>query len=310
MKKAVVGIDVGGTNVKLGLVQPSGKIISRTNLITKLFKRNKEELIKAILQAITDMLQKNNYKKAEIAGIGVGLPGLINPQRGIVHFLPNIPGWRQVPLKKIMESRLRIPTYIENDAKLNTLGEWKLGAGIGVENLVCITLGTGIGSGLILNNALYRGEGFVAGELGHVPLNEQGPKCNCGGVGCFERYVGNTYLLEKAVKIFENQNITLEEIYKLASQGDQRALKFWEDTATHIGNGLVGVVNLLNPRLIIVGGGVSHNHKFLFPTMRKIIKNRAMSVQASMVKIVRANLATDAGILGAQVLVQNGLRAH
>src|SRR3989338_2639543 len=299
MKKAVVGIDVGGTNVKLGLVQPSGKIISRTNLITKLFKRNKEELIKAILQAITDMLQKNNYKKAEIAGIGVGLPGLINPQRGIVHFLPNIPGWRQVPLKKIMESRLRIPTYIENDAKLNTLGEWKLGAGIGVENLVCITLGTGIGSGLILNNALYRGEGFVAGELGHVPLNEQGPKCNCGGVGCFERYVGNTYLLEKAVKIFENQKITLEEIYKLASQGDQRALKFGEDTATHIGNGLVGVVNLLNPRLIIVGGGVSHNHKFLFPTMRKIIKNRAMSVQASMVKIVRANLATDAGNLGA-----------
>jgi len=184
-----------------------------------------------------------------------------------------------------------------------TLGEWKFGAGRGYKNLLCMTLGTGVGGGLILNNALYRGEGFVAGEIGHIPLNENGPLCNCGGRACFERAVGNQILLARIKKIF-GRDFSIESVHALAHNGDRRALKFWEETATHIGNGLVGVVNVLNPPLIIIGGGVANNERFLFQTISRVIKARAMKVQAAMVKIVRAKLGNDAGIIGAQVLVK------
>jgi predicted NBD/HSP70 family sugar kinase len=166
-----------------------------------------------------------------------------------------------------------------------------------------MTLGTGVGSGLILDGELYRGPGFAAGELGHVPLNEEGPSCGCGGYGCLESYVGNKRLVARAQEIMKRKEVTLEEMNALAQKGNAGALKFWQETATHIGNGLVGVVNMLNPERIVIGGGVSNNHEFLFKTINAVIKKRAMMTQASMVKIVRAKLGNDAGILGAQVLV-------
>ena len=165
-----------------------------------------------------------------------------------------------------------------------------------------------MGAGLVLNGALYRGEGFVAGELGHMPLNEKGPDCNCGGWGCFECYVGNGHLLKEARKIFKKNTIELPDVFYLANQGNVRAIRFWEETAAHIGNALVGVVNLLNPRLIVLGGGVSNNYKFMGKTINAIINKRAMKVQAKMVKIVRAKLSDDAGIIGAQVLVKEAIR--
>jgi len=184
------------------------------------------------------------------------------------------------------------------------LGEWKFGSGKGFGDLICITLGTGVGGGIILDNKLYRGLGFAAGELGHVPINEKGPRCSCGGSGCLERYVGNSILVNKAKKIFRKK-ISLEEIDRLASKGNKKAKKFWEDTAEHIGNGLVGVVNLFNPELIIIGGGVSKAHRHLFKKIREVIKNRAMKVQGSMAKVVKARLGDDAGIIGTWVLVNN-----
>lgn len=205
-----------------------------------------------------------------------------------------------------MEQKLKISTFIENDVNLITLGEWTFGAGRGLRNLVCMTLGTGVGGGLVLDNALYRGEHFAAGEIGHMPLNENGPTCNCGGWGCFERYVGNRSLLKNASLIF-GRDIPLEEIFRLANKGEKRALHFWEEAATHIGNGLVGLVNLLNPRLIIIGGGVSNNFKFLKEKIQMIIRKRAMPVQAETVKIVRAQLGDDAGIIGAEALVREFL---
>lgn len=306
MKKRTIGIDVGGTNIKFGLVSDSAQIIARTHLATGKFTQNRRKLIEAVVERIERLILENNLSKKDILGVGFGLPGLINPETGIVNFLPNIPGWKNVPLKKILEKKLKIPVFLENDVNLVTLGEWKYGAGIGYENLICITLGTGVGGGLILDGRLYRGEGFVAGEIGHMPLNEKGPSCNCGGVGCFERYVGNRQILLKAKKILKKENIQrIQDIFPLADKGDKRALRVWEEIAAHIGHGLVGVVNLLNPRLIIIGGGVSNNFKFLYKTINKIIARRAMKVQAKMVKIARAKLGDDGGILGADVLIRN-----
>jgi len=302
MSKYVIGVDVGGTNIKLGLVDPSRNVIDRTNLVTQHFIRDRKKLIDAIAAQIAGIIEKNGLTRKDIQGIGIGLPGLINTPDGIVSLLPNIPGWRNVPLKKDLESRLKIRVFLENDVNLITLGEWKYGTGRGASNMICMTLGTGVGAGLVLDGHLYRGPGFAAGELGHMPLNEHGPSCGCGGFGCLEAYVGNRQLAAWGSKVVKKE-MTLEALRALAQKGDAKALKFWKDAATHIGNGLVGPVNLLNPERIVIGGGVSHSHEFLFPTIREIIRKRAMPTQASMVKVVRAGLGNDAGILGAQVLV-------
>ncbi len=304
MPKHILGIDVGGTNIKLGLIDHVGRIIRRNNLSTKSYIRNKKILIDALLNHIHDLLYLENLKNKDLLGIGIGLPGLVDPKRGIVKSLTNIPGWQNVALKKIFQKSLKIPTFIENDVNLITLGEWKLGAGKGCQDLVCITLGTGVGGGLILSNELYYGAGFATGEVGHIPLNEKGPVCNCGGMGCLEVHVSNRTLLKKAQEIFKKKAITIEDVYQLANRGNKLAIQFFEETATHIGNGLTGVVNLLNPRLIIIGGGISNNWKFLFRTIQQIIQGRAMKVQGKMVKIVRAKLGDDAGIMGAYVLVK------
>jgi glucokinase len=310
MKQYTVGVDIGGTNIKLGLVNRSGTIIGRAVLSTKNLSKNKKKLIDAVCISILNLVKEQRLTPKSILGIGLGLPGPVDSKRGIVSFLPNIPGWKNVPLKNIIQKRLHIPTFIDNDVNLITLGEWKFGAGKGCQNLMCMTLGTGVGAGLILNNGLYRGEGFAAGELGHMPLNEDGPACNCGGWACFERYVGNTTLLEKALKTFPNSKIQLPDVYRRAEQGDRLALRFWEEAAVHIGNALVGVINLLNLRLIIIGGGVSNSFKFLGRTINGTIKARAMKVQAGMVRVVRAQLDDDAGILGAQVLVKESMRGR
>ncbi len=303
MKKYVIGIDVGGTNVKLGLVDHLGFIRARSHFPTKAFLRNKNKLISAVLQNIQNFLTSYRLREKDVAGIGIGLPGLVDPVNGVVKFLPNIPGWKDVPLQKLLQKRLRIPVLLENDVNMITLGEWKYGAGVGVRNLICMTLGTGVGGGLILNNALYRGEGFAAGEIGHIPINANGLSCNCGGLGCLERYVGNHYLYQRIKEIFPGQSLGLEEMSRLAKAGDRKALRFWEETARHLGCALTGVVNLLNPTRLIIGGGVAENYQLIVKTLGPLIKKRAMKVQARMVKIVKAKLGNDASILGAKVLV-------
>ncbi len=294
MKQYAIGIDVGGTNIKFGLVKFPGMIIARTRLSTKKYIRSRQALIRAIIGKIKELHQSKGLKRENIQGIGFGLPGLINPIKGIVNFLPNIPGWCNVPLKRIVQQKTGIKTFLDNDANLIALAEWKLGAGRGYKNLLCITLGTGVGGGLILDSHLYRGEGFVAGEVGHIPYKNS----------VLEKYVGNTSLLKKARKIFRKSHITLEEIFALANKRNARAKRLWQEMGIDLGIVLAGVINLINPPLIVVGGGVSNNFKFIAPTLRRTLKCYAMEVQSRMVKVVRATLGDDSGILGASLLVK------
>lgn len=304
-RRYVVGVDVGGTNIKLGIVDPFGKVIARNSFATAPFTSNKNQLINALAAAIQKIAADAGLTMAQTAGVGIGLPGPIDYTRGVVRFLPNIPGWNNVPLAALLRNILGVPVYIDNDVKLITLAEWHFGAGRQVANMICLTLGTGVGSGLILNNKLYRGDSNAAGELGHVPLNEDGPACNCGGFGCLEAYIGNRALVRRAEQVLGRKTVTLEEASALAHAGNRKAIRFWTEAAEHLGNGLVTVVNLLNPSLIVIGGGVSNNHAFLFKTAQQVIERRAMNARSSKVKIIRAVLGNDAGILGAQVLVKN-----
>ena len=299
-----IGVDVGGTNVKLGIISQTNRIVARSNFSTTTYTSSKNQLIDALAFNIRVLCERVNLTRQDIVGVGIGFPGLINFKSGIINTLPNIPGWNKVPLKKILQKKLRLPVVVENDVNLMTLGEWKYGAGKGQHDLVCITLGTGVGGGLVLNNELYRGPGFAAGEVGHMPINEHGPSCVCGGYGCFEQYVGRHYLQKKSGLIF-GKKMEWQDVSTLARKGDKRAIIFWKETAQHIGNALTGVVNLLNPSRIIIGGGVSHCPAFVYQTINAVIKKRAMPVQASMVKVIKAKLGNDAALLGAKVLVQS-----
>jgi len=310
MKKITIGVDVGGTNVKLGLVDDQGRVFSRSRLITKSYSPQPALLINAMADGIHRMLQESEIKLSHVAGIGIGLPGLVDPLSGHVIFLPNIPKWRNIPLRQILQKKTGLPVFLDNDVNVITLGEWQFGAGQGTQNMIGMTLGTGVGAGLILNGLLYRGPGFAAGELGHMPINLKGPKCTCPSYACLESYVGNQRLIKRAVKRFRRKDITLEMISDLAGRHDPEALAFWKEVGLEVGSALVGVVNLLNPEKIVIGGGIARSSRFFFPVIRQQIRQRAMPVQAKMVRVVKARLGDDTGLVGAGVLVKTEIQAQ
>ena len=308
-KKFIVGIDLGGTNLKIGLLDLKYNIKLKIILTTKRFFK-KEELIWAIINSVNNIIQEKKLKKSEILGIGLGLPGPVNEKSGIVHFFPNIPGWREVNLKQILQERLKLPVALDNDAKLMCLAEYKLGAAKGFKNALCLTLGTGVGSGLIIEGELYRGANNASGEIGHMPINENGPRCNCQRIACLESYIGNNRIIKQARRVFKRA-ISLEELSGLAKKTcrpsgrqNKQALNIWLKVGAHLGIALAGIVNLLNLDAIVIGVGVSNAGPILFGKVRKTISQRAMSVQAKSVKIVKAQLGNNAGMIGAALLVR------
>jgi len=294
-----IGIDLGATFVKMGLVDDFGKVYFRRKIET-VFSSDRASLIDAIICNIRDIIEISGRP---VSGVGIGVPGPVDSKKGVVHYFPNIKGWEGVRLKSILEKKLGLPVELDNDVNAMTLGEFVFGAGKNCNNLVCLTLGTGVGGGIIIDGKLYRGGSMCAGEIGHMPINETGPKCNCGGIACLERYIGNKYILEKARKTFGNK-VTLEALTSLAKFGNKKAIAIWRDVAEKLSVALTEVVNLLNPDKIVIGGGVSKAGELILSPLRKQIKVRAMKDQAAHVKIIAAKLGADAGIIGASLLLK------
>jgi len=305
MSKYIISIDLGGTNLKVALLDFHYKIKYKDVLDTRKFP-GKNGLILAITQAINTIILNSGIKKSDVLGVGLGVPGPVDAQKGIVHFFPNIPGWKEVRLTKLLKNKIGLRVLLDNDAKVMTRAECKIGSGKGFLNVLCITLGTGVGGGIVLAGKLYRGQDNAAGEIGHLPINEDGPLCNCGGKACLEAYVGNNRIMAAAAKIFK-RHISLEELSLLAKKNNKLALKVWHDVGTRLGVALTGMVNVLNLDAIVIGGGVAQAGDFLFTQIRKTINNRAMRVQAKRVRVLKAKLGKDAGIIGAAIMVKEGL---
>ncbi|MDD5059585.1 MAG: ROK family protein [Candidatus Omnitrophica bacterium] len=305
IKKFIIGIDLGGTNLKCSLLDNKLKIRARNSFSTKSFN-SKEKLIRGLADSINNFILSSGYDAGAILGVGIGVPGPVDTFKGIVHFLPNIPGWKEVNLKKVLEKKTGLKVFIDNDARLMSLAESKIGAARGFSNVLCLTLGTGVGGGLILNNLLYRGKDNAAGEFGHVPINITGPKCGCGSEACIETYIGNNAIKKSAVSIF-GAGISLEKISYLARNNNRKAVKFWNEAGKKLGIALSGAVNLLNLDAVVIGGGVSSAGWPLFEGIKQAIAKRSMSVQGKRVKIYRAKLGVDAGIIGAGYLVKERL---
>ncbi|MBU2540952.1 MAG: ROK family protein [Candidatus Omnitrophica bacterium] len=304
--KYIITIDLGGTNVKLALLRRRSKqIIRLCKFSTKNFP-TKRLLFNKLVEAIKDIIANSRLKYSDILGIGIGVPGPVDKQRGLVYYFPNIPGWKNVALKKMLEARLKFPVFVDNDVNLMALAELKFGAAKNARNCICLTLGTGVGGALITNSSVFRGSASVAGEIGHIPISLKGPVCNCGGRGCLERFIGNKIILAQARRIF-GKSISLEQLSKLARGGNRKALLIWKDMAQKLGIALSGLINVFNPELIVIGGGLANAGDILFSKVRQTVKERAMRPHSEVVKIVRASLGVNAGSIGASVLVETEL---
>lgn len=316
-----IGVDFGGTFVKLALVRfwdKGFKIEGFSSFETKNY--NKDSLIEQLVIRIIKLKAESTYKGNRVRGVGIGVPGRVDFDKGLVFDLTNVPGWKNVNLKEALRPKVKIPVLVDNDANLMALAESKFGAAKGHKDCICVTMGTGIGGGIILNHKVYRGINFAAGEIGHMTINENGPLCVCGGKGCVERYIGNRYILEEAIRKLRvgakssiraklngrYSNLTLEMLTNAARKKDPFSILIWQEVGKHMGAVLANVVNLLNPEIIVVGGGVAKAGALILEPMRRIVKERAFQVSCRNLKIVPSKFSNKAGIIGAAAMVLAG----
>lgn len=287
----IIGIDLGGSKIAAALADQRGKIITDVNIPTEA-RKGQRAVIDNVIKAV-DTLMSGRKKKVDRLGIGV--PGPILYQTGIVIEPPNLPGWKKVNLKKILEKRFKLPVQLDNDANCAALAEAKFGAGRSARDFIYVTVSTGIGGGIIINRQLYRGAIGAAGEFGHMIIDPNGPVCGCGNFGCFEALASGTAIKKRA-------GMDAISVELAARQGDEKALQVVRETAHYLAIGFANLVNLFNPELIVVGGGVSKMRELLFTPIREEFRKYALTLPAKNVKIVRAKLGDEVGVLGAIAL--------
>jgi len=310
-QKYSIGIDLGGTSVKFGLVNEAGKIKKKFSLDT-----NASKGPKAVIEQIKTGTAQLLKSKEKIIGIGIGTPGSVIKKKGIVENPPNFKGWGRIPLGSIIKKEFDKKVYVENDANVAAIGELIFGAGKKYDNFIMITLGTGVGGGIIINRKIYRGESGAAGEIGHVSINEKGKKCKCGSRGCIETYAGNNYLIEQVKKelprhkdsklhklLSEGHTLTPKLIHEAYLLNDSYSELIITDLGQKLGSALASIINVLDIPRIIIGGGVAGFGEILFDTVQSTIKSRVMKPFRPRIKVKPAKLKNEAGIKGASALV-------
>ncbi len=318
MNKYSIGVDIGGTNITVALVTEKGKIIRKIRFPTRV-EEGKTKIIKRIVKALDEVMK--GLRSNSIEGIGIGAAGDIDQDRGIVRFSPNL-FWKNVPLVRSIKKKFNVKVVLDNDANAAAWGTYILETKRKVKNLLCITLGTGVGGGLIINGKIYHGASGSAGEIGHITLNPQGQRCRCGNYGCLETYIGSAYIVKKAVKEIRKgerslikklaggnlQSITSQTIQAAALKGDKLARRIWQEAGEYLGIALSGVINLLNPGVIVFGGGVARAEELIFKPMKKEIRKRTFRVPFEKVKFTHTKFGQDLGVIGAALLILQGNR--
>jgi glucokinase len=313
-KKLVLAIDLGGTKIMAALVSPRGQILAKENYPT-LAKEGPQPVINRIFSAIDHLLEGENIDLSKLQGISIAAAGAIDLERGVVTSSPNLPGWHDVPLREIVSGKYKLKTFIINDASAGALGEKEFGAGKGVDNFVYLTVGTGIGGGIIINGCLYLGSCGSAGEIGHITIDVNGPRCSCGNIGCLETLASGTAIAREAIRRISGgeksiltemvdskmENVTAELVGVAVQRGDSLALEVISQTATYLGVGMVNLVNIFNPEMIVVGGGVAQMGDLLLEPARQVVKERAFKLSAQAVRIVPSQLGDEAVVLGAAI---------
>ena len=310
----VLAIDLGGTKIIAAIISNKGQIVAKERCLT-LADEGPQPVIRRIFSAIDHLLSQRNINPSQLDSISIAAAGAIDFKKGLITSSPHLPGWHDVPLRDIVEEKYKVNTFLINDASAAALGEHHFGAGQGVNNLILLAVGTGIGGGIILNGRLYSGASGSAGEIGHITIDVGGPKCDCGNTGCLEALVSGTAVAKEAIRRIkqgerssltkavggEIEDITAEEVLTAAWDGDSLASEIILKAATYLGVGLANIVNIFNPEMIIIGGGIAKMGDLLLNPARQVVRERAFQLSAQVVQIVPAQLGDDAGVLGAAV---------
>jgi glucokinase len=310
----VLGIDIGGTDIKLGIVEGEGEIRSSGKIPTR-----PAEGPEAAAARVRAWLADNARGLGPIAAAGVDCAGLVDGARGFLHASPNLGGWENVPLRDIFERALGVSAIVENDANAAAYGEWAMGAGRGMRNFVCLTLGTGVGGGIIVDGALYRGSSGFAGEIGHTVIDAGGPPCACGNRGCLEALIGANAIVARALgmlaKAGESRSAwggapTVETLSRAAASGDAVAAAAFAETGRWLGIALANVVHILAPEAIAIGGGVAGAGDFILEPARATVRECVMGGSTASVRIVPAELGNRASFIGVSLLALGRLNGR
>jgi glucokinase len=303
MAPAVIAVDLGGTNLRSALVRSDGEIFERRKESTRASDGWKH-VVRRLIGQIEALRQRAAAEGIQVAAVGVGAPGVIRADQGTVVKSPNFPDWNNLPLRKLLEDALSIPVVIENDANAAALGEQWRGAGRDVASMILLTLGTGVGGGIILNKRIWHGADGMAGEIGHMTLVPDGRPCSCGNCGCLEMYASSRGILRSYEERSQPESrgagpATSEEVYEAARNGDPLALSVMGDMGRMLGIGLANLINIFNPERIVIGGGVKDAWPLFIEAARQEISRRAFEVPAKRSEIVQSLLGDDAGVIGA-----------
>jgi glucokinase len=332
MSSFAIGVDLGGTNLRAAAVDSEGKLLEKLTTGTMVV-RGRDRVIDEMCDDIRKLVSEFASHGA-LAGIGIGVPGIIDIRTGFLRESPNLPGWANYPVRDEIERRLGTRVVLENDANAAAMGEKWLGAGAAVENLAMLTLGTGVGGGLILGGRIWHGMTGMAGELGHFSVQPDGPPCGCGSLGCVEQYASATAIVRMAREASqkspvladaqrENPEFNAKIVYQLALQGDEQARRIFRTVGWALGIALGGLINALNLPMFVIGGGVASAWDAFAPAMFEEIAKRSFvyrataprntgQIEADRTIVTRALLGSDAGLYGAarMPMLREEVRQH
>ncbi len=311
-----VGIDIGGMSIKVGLVDGNGKIIAQSRFKTE---KTPDEMIACMAEHITNLIEENSLNAKDLIGIGIGCPGSVNGDTGMVEILPNLDGWIKIPIVDKLKKYFDVPVKISNDANVAALAEVLYGVAKDYDNAIMFTLGTGVGGGIILDKKLVEGGHSLGAELGHITLVLEGEECTCGRRGCIERYVSATALIEQTKLAMQNdKNSTMWDFiggdinkvdgrtaFESAKNGDLTAEKVCGKYIYYLGESILNMLNIFRPDVFILGGGISAQGKYLTDKLQDYCEKFEYGYKMSpRTEIVTATLGNDAGIIGAAALLK------
>ncbi|MBK9604203.1 MAG: ROK family protein [Anaerolineales bacterium] len=311
----VAAVDMGATHMNIAIADFSAKIIAEKSLPLDI--RNGPQIcMPEISRSLKELLAENGISQSQLMAVGIGVPGPVITDAGMVVSPPIMPGWDGYPIRKTLEQELGCAISLNNDAELGALGEWAYGAGRGEKNLAFIKVGSGIGAGLIINQQIYGGTTGSAGEIGHITIDENGPLCTCGNHGCLEAFAGGHAIALQAKKLVESgkrtllssipmENLTAQEVAKAARRGDLPAQDIIMRAGTFIGIAIAGLVNLFNPGAVIIGGGVAQSGDLLTTSIRQAVGERSLRASGRGVHITTAMLGRRSSLMGATVQAVN-----
>ncbi len=309
-----IGIDIGGTGIQAGIVDEKGNLLAKGGIVTRT-DLPFDEQVKQMAECALDTLEKSGHSLDDLASVGVGVPGIVDPRTGIVPFCTNL-GWHNVPLNETFRKYINKPVFIDNDATVAALAESVAGVSAGSHSSVMLTLGTGVGAGIVLGGKVWSGYHGVGSELGHTILELDGEKCTCGSRGCLERYTSATAIIRMAREAVaqhpdslimslcggDTGKINAKTVFDAAREGDEQGKKIFRRYVNYLAQAIANVINFLDPEIVVLGGGVSKSGSFLLDAVKAEVPNYLLYKTMPYSRIELAKLGADAGMIGAAML--------